>query len=193
MSEELAAIIRAISHLPEVARVEMLKETLRLGQVAAGELSRSVRSKLALDPTGRLARSFLVTAEDKGGVVSSTAASGLAYAAIQDQGGTIRAKSKKLAIPIRGKPGAPRRGQGPRDFGRPLFFIPSMGGRAPLLAEHVGKRRKVVPRYVLKTSVRINGTHYLEDASNRFIEETNKTAELMGAGLQLMAIGVGNG
>lgn len=105
MSEELAAIIRAISHLPEVARVEMLKETLRLGQVAAGEVSRSVRSKLALDPTGRLARSFLVTAEDKGDIVSSTAASGLPYAAIHDQGGTIRAKKKYLAIPIGGKPG----------------------------------------------------------------------------------------
>lgn len=190
MSEELAAIIRSISHLPEVARVEMLKETLRLGQVAAGELSRSVRSKLALDPTGRLARSFLVTAEDKGGVVSSTAASGLAYAAIQDQGGTIRAKKKFLAIPIRGKPGAPRRGQGPRDFGRELFFVRTAKGG--MLMEP-RKRGKPVPRYVLRASVRLPGVGYLEDAARRFIEDVNGAAEEIGTGLQMSAVGVGNG
>lgn len=190
MSEDLAAIIRAISHLPEVARVEMLKETLRLGQVAAGELSRSVRSKLALDPTGRLARSFLVTAEDKGGVVSSTAASGLPYAAIQDQGGTIRAKKKYLAIPIRGKPGAPRRGQGPRDFGRELYFVRTAKGG--LLMEP-RKRGKPVPRYVLRASVRLSGVGYLEDAAKRLMEETNRTAEEIGSGLQLVAIGGPNG
>ena len=41
MSEELSAIIRSISHLPEVARVEMLKETLRM--------ARSLQQRIQLD------------------------------------------------------------------------------------------------------------------------------------------------
>lgn len=55
------------------------------------------------------------------------------------------------------------------------------------------KRGKPVPRYALRASVRLSGVGYLEDAAKRLMEETNRTAEEIGSGLQLVAIGVPNG
>lgn len=187
---DLDDVIAAIAELPEAARVELVKAALRLAQYAAGELSRESMARLAKDPTGRLARSFLARVVE-GDVITAEAYSAMPYAAIQDRGGVIRAKKKMLAIPIRGA-GGPGRGQGPRDFNRPLFPIRARSG-AVLLMERIGKgkRARMVPRYLLKQSVRIPGVGYLDAAAKTLLEQVGITAEQVADKLALQVVASG--
>jgi hypothetical protein len=189
---DLDDVIAAIAELPEAARVELVKAALRLAQYAAGELSRESMARLAKDPTGRLARSFLARVVE-GDTITAEAYSSMPYAAIHDRGGEIKAKrTKYLAIPIRKGAGKPGRGQGPRDFNRPLFPVRARSG-AMLLMERVGKgkRQKMVPRYLLKQSVRIPGVGYLDAAAKTLLEQVGITAERVADKLALQVVSSG--
>lgn len=88
-------------------------------------------------------------------------------AGILSTGGTIRAvRARYLAIPV---PGTGDRK--PRSYGNALRFI--RGRRGPMLAEIVAGR--VCPRFAMRESIRIQGTHYLErgaDAADRAAKES---------------------
>lgn len=189
---DLDDVIAAIAALPEAARLEMVKSALRLAQYGAGELTRESMSRLTKDPTGRLARSFLARVVE-GDEIVAEAYSNMKYAAIQNSGGTIRAKGKALAIPLKG-PGGPRRGQGPREFGRELFPMRARSG-SMLLAERIGKgkRAKVVPRYLLRQSVQIPGVGYLDAAAKRLLEQAGIAAEQIADRAALTIMEAGNG
>lgn len=141
--------------------------TLRAAEEVAGNVRREVIKRLAKDPTGNLARSFRPSLVQKSkrkmvaGVFSD-----VVYAEIQDQGGTIFPKKKKLAVPL---PGAPvPRGKWPRDFARgELFRMGSVLAKAR-------KRGKAIPMFALVSSVRIRGVQYIDAAilaSNQGVEK----------------------
>lgn len=192
-TSELDGVIRSLEGLPEAIRLDMVKTALRLAQRGAGELTREVMSRLTKDPTGRLARSFLARVVE-GDTITAEAYSDTVYAAIQNRGGTIRPiKAKALAIPLKGS-GGPRRGQGPREFGRPLFPIRARSG-SMLLVERIGKgkRAKIVPRYLLKQSVRIPGVGYLDAAAKTLLEQAGIAAEQIADRVALTVMEAGNG
>ena len=157
----LDALSRAVT--PAVARA-----VLRAAQAASGELSLASMEALTKRPTGSLARSFDVEVTGKGGQISAGAFSRLPYAAIQDSGGTIRAKRRKyLAIPLDGIP----RGMGPRQYPTPLEFRPSRKGGG-VLVDASGKAR-----YALKRQVRIRGTGYVRTALDRLEAQMGDIAD----------------
>lgn len=125
-----------------------------------------IKHRLNKDPTGALMRSvqtrFLVN-ESKPSLSVAVAGSKLVYAAIQDQGGEVRAKRKFLAIPVN-LPAASR-GKWPRDWPRgALQLIRARRGKF-LLAERDGEN--LIVRYVLQRSVRVKGTGYVAAAFER--------------------------
>ena len=141
------------------------RAVLRAGQEAAGELSEAVIDLLTKRPTGSLARSFEV-AFYAGSTPRAEAVSRLPYAAIQDQGGPIRARrTKYLAIPLDGVP----RGMRPREFGTPLAFVPSKRGGG-VLVEKLANGRKGRARFALKKQVTITGVGYVRVAVDRLEE-----------------------
>ena len=126
----------------------------RMGLVVVGELSVAVVETLTKNPTGALARSFKHELRGGSGTPELVVGSPQPYAEIQDTGGTIYPKrARRLAVPL---PGVPR-GMGPREWPTPLVLI-----KGRVLAETRGKR--VIPRFVLKQSVTIPGTRYVEKA-----------------------------
>jgi len=100
-----------------------------------------------------------------------------AYAKIQEEGGTVRAKpGKALAIPLdaaKTSGGRPRYPLGPRDpklaAHYPATFIKKSPGKAPVIygikvVAGGGKRRgKLVPLFALVKSVRIIPTNWLSE------------------------------
>ena len=137
---------------------------LRTAQDLEGAISLEVRERLTKRPRGALARSWRSTLTERDGELVARVASALPYAAIQDQGGTIRPRRGRwLAIPVEG-PGGPRVGQGPRQFGRPLRYVPTARGASLVETRGTGKRAKTITRYVLRRSVTLTGVGYLDAA-----------------------------
>ena len=136
---------------------------LRTAQDLEGAISNEVKERLTKRPRGALARSWRSTLTERDGELVARVASALPYAAIQDQGGTIRPKRKYLAVPIN-LPGGPRPGQGPRQFGRPLRYVPTARGASLVETRGTGKRAKTITRYVLRRSVTLTGVGYLDAA-----------------------------
>lgn len=115
---------------------------------------------------GRLRSSFGIGDKDNRFIVRKVGqgilgiiGSNVKYAAIQERGGIIKAKSgRALAIPVHPLAKAKT---GPRDFGDTLTLIPRKG-RPPLLVKKVGgaaKRFEIM--YVLKKSVKIPAHFYM--------------------------------
>lgn len=116
--------------------------------------------RFAKDPTPKLRDSFEIVVEksDVFGITGIAVRSELPYAAIQDRGGTVRAKNPSgfLTIPIH--PDAKRKRA--RDF--PGIFRP--GGKR-FLAVREGKDLK--PLFALKESVVLPAQHYLDKALSK--------------------------
>ena len=158
--------------IPEALTPELSKAVLKAANIAGGEIVLAVRDTTAGSgtTTGALARSVLPAhfVEAPKGSVAAAADSDLIYAKIQDQGGTIHAKSvKNLAIPLTKE----ARGLWPRD--RPageLVFRKSKKGAALLVSATTGE-----PQYVLKPSVTLKGKGYIakaREASEELVIET---------------------
>lgn len=151
--------------LPE----ELKQGSLRAAQHVSAVLQREIRSQFK-PGTAKLARSFkpsLLT-ELSGKRFGAGSFSDLVYAGIQDEGGVIRAKGKKLAIPL---PFAKvPRGKGPRDYST-LKLIPRRGKNS-LLARVTGKgkKRKIKPLFVLVDQVKIHGTYYIDRSAEEATE-----------------------
>jgi len=175
----------------ELARIQkQLAKSVRDGVIkasefAAGELRRSIKAKLKTR-TGGLQRSFkatlLVDSKDrvKGGAFSDSV-----YARIQDEGGTIRPKTRKaLAVPISQK-AKTTVGLWPRHWAAgQLRYVPRPG-KAPLLVEDHGRFKKIrgsrsgasefehtksIIHYVLMRSVTIRAHNYVEHARANVIK-----------------------
>jgi len=148
---------------------EMTEESVKLmmqaAELAAGEIRLEAFDAF---PEGRggLGRSFKATMlQSERGSLRSGALSDLVYARIQDKGGTITPRRRKaLAVPV--SPVAKKMrnhgysaGDWPRDK---LAMVWPKGKRYGLLVE--ARRRKTIVHYVLKKSVKLPATHYIDKA-----------------------------
>lgn len=146
--------------------------------------------------TGTFARSFLPATflGYHGKDVRAGALSDLPYAEIQNDGGTIKPTSGKyLAVPLTSK----ARKMWPRDWPKDaLQFIKSANGNALLaqMQKRKSKKKKtiatigllavkkvttttidkLVPQYVLKQSVVIKATHYLNTAERKSVKRVDE-------------------
>jgi hypothetical protein len=97
------------------------------------------------------------------GAITAVVESSLAYAEIQDSGGTVEPKTvKKLAIPIN----APL-GKWPRHFGREQLKLIPRPGRNSLLVQPIGKNGKFEIMFVLVPRVSIVGRKYASSAAKK--------------------------
>lgn len=152
------------------------KGLLRAAEFVVGEIRKQVIS--TFNPsTGALARSYKAQLLRSGNTVVAGALSDSVYAGIQDRGGTINAKGKKLAVPVGAGRSLPV-GTGPRDVPG-LVLIPRPSGNA-LLAK-VRSDGKLDVYFVLKDSVTLKGEHYLEAAAK---ESADDVTEILSEELQ---------
>ncbi len=161
-SKGAVAAINAIAQdLPKALITGLLKATYHVENKVKSE----VYEKFPDGRTGALARSFKpVFLGRDGNVISAAVQSDLVYARIQEEGGTITAKGKYLAVPISDRIPV---GKWPRHFGAgELVRIQKRGGN-PILAKITGK--KITPMFVLKSSVHLRGRKYLESAEKRAV------------------------
>lgn len=135
---------------PTAARAVLKAATFAGGVIATKGMA------LFQDTKGSLPRSFLparyVTSE---GGIAAGALSDLPHADIQNKGGVIKGKGKKLAIPLT----AAAKHKWPRDWGKDLFVAKSKKGNVLLFDKATG-----TPQYALKDSVTIPGTGYIDEA-----------------------------
>jgi hypothetical protein len=129
--------------------------------------------------TGMLRRSVKGWMISSGGTivvaVGVTKGPATAYARIHEEGGVIRGKGKRLAVPLpaaRTRTGKPRFPGGPREAARkyPDLFLLKRPGRPPLLCRPLrvagrkgGKVKGLEPLFVLLSSVRIPARHWLSE------------------------------
>ncbi len=144
---------------------------LQIAQTAQGELSQAVMELLTKDPTGALSRSFEVSFEDTGDGFSAGAFTRSPYGQIQNEGGTVHAKKKYLAIPTDGVP----RGMRPREYGAKLIFLKSKRGGG-VLAEDMGNGQLKV-RFILKPEVTIDGANYVGRALTQLEPQMDEIAD----------------
>jgi hypothetical protein len=165
-SAELEA---AAKRLPAALR----KGVLRLAQASTGEIRSQIYSTFK-GRTGGLAKSFReVFIKQTAIEVSARSFSDLVYAKIQDEGGTIHAKRKWLAIPIGRK--VPL-GKWPRDYGRGELILVGKEGLGLVLARIIGKgkKAKVDPLFALRRSVTLTGRGYVEKARGEVAKVADK-------------------
>ncbi len=175
----------------EIERLEAMPARLAQGvetgmrravNVAAGiVVKRSLSGGVLKRRTGALARSVKGRTEGSGfnivGLVGVTKGPAARYAAILQDGGVIRMKSKRLAIPVGAAltpTGRPRYPGGPRTV--PGLVLIKRPGRAPLLARPLGGGQIEV-LFVLKTSVRIPGYHWLSKGMEAAVELVTRTIQ----------------
>lgn len=144
---------------------EMPRRVLEAAQHVTGEIRTAIFATVTSKgrKTGALARSFRETfLGHDGDTVSAASHSDLAYARIQDEGGTINPSSvSKLAVPI-GKNIAI--GKWPRHFGKgELVLIKSKAGNS-ILAK-ISKTGRISPQFVLVDSVTLRAKNYLAKAA----------------------------
>lgn len=163
---------RVFDHLgAELAKKELTQLSLGAAQLYAGALRRSIVRLLKKDPTGTTARSVRVELVTKtGDEITAIAAAHTPYANIQDQGGTIEAKDKLLAVPWDIVP----RGKGPRDYAPNFLKAVPRPGKPTLLVEN-RKRRKgekiPTPYFTLKERIVIEGVHFVDAADEESAAE----------------------
>lgn len=153
-------------------RAAAVKGVIKGAEHVAGQVRREVLSSMR-GRTGALARSW--TSRFVGESAADARAEAYSegeYARIQDEGGTIRPKTRRnLAVPI----GAGRNlpvGKWPRDFAPGELTLILRKGRAPLLAKvsYRGKGDKrhetrITPLFILLRSVTLEGQHYTDRAA----------------------------
>lgn len=142
---------------------DMAKACLRAANHAGGIIAEEAISRMG--GTSALARSFLparmVSVDKK---IGAGALSDLPYADIQNRGGTVYSSRPggNLAVPLTSK----AKGMWPRDWGKgQLVAITSKAKNRLLVTVSSGK--KITPQYVLKESVSIHGSGYLDAATER--------------------------
>jgi hypothetical protein len=144
---------------------------LAASEVVAGQIRREISawtSNTEERKTGALARSFVgKMSKNESRQIVVGVYSRLPYARIHNLGGVIRAKGKKLAIPLTQQA---RRRRASR-FPGPMFLL-KRPGRPPILMslKGPGKRKhgpsNATPQYVLLSSVRIKPKYYLTKAAD---------------------------
>ena len=147
------------------------------------ELKKSARNmkKIYWRKTGLLARSVAGRVEKRDNGLSFVIGSGVyaqqaPYAVIQDQGGTIRAKNKKLTIPFEGVKGWAREYDG--------FFIKSKKTGATIMMEKSTKR----PLFTLKDEVKIPASRWfsavIEKQKKKLFEKLNAEGLIRDVGIE---------
>lgn len=150
-----------IAKVGRAVETDLANLALKAARAFEGPLRREIMTRLAQSPTGALSRSVRSVLVEKGGnIAGAIAGTDTVYAEIQDEGGTIHAKDRRLAVPLRRVPNPPPKGKWPRDWSPtdPLFLLPRPG-RDPLLVSPTKG-----PQYVLKTSVTLQGVGYRDAA-----------------------------
>lgn len=157
--EQVKALLEEIGEDVEKRLIDIL---LRGASIVEGSIREEVVRSLTKRPTGSLARSFKAKVTETGKSPEVGVYSNLPYADIQDEGGTIRAGFRKLAVPLtdRARRSWPR--EWPKDQ---LFGFKSKRGNF-ILAERMRSGR-LKPHYVLKDHVTIKGAGYIKRAAER--------------------------
>lgn len=160
---------------------EAPRALLLAAEHAAGEVRRTAQAlNSSGSARGGLARSFKASFNSvQGDTLSAGAYSDLPYADIQNRGGRIKAKKRKLAVPVKG---VARAGKWPRDY--PKGFLFRVGNLLVHKTENTkaGKYRKgtlfgLKIYFVLRSSVKIEPTGYIDFASE---SAEPKIVEIMG-------------
>ena len=95
--------------LPQTLAARLAREVERLGGVLRDRVERKLSGEVLQRRSGRLAASIAVTVEPTGAGATATVSSDAPYAAIQEYGGTIPARTivpqsaRALAFPWRGR------------------------------------------------------------------------------------------
>lgn len=170
----LQEIIRGLA--PDI----LIKEIFALFEKAGARMAAHIiATKLSGDPlkrrTGSLARSVVGGAIMRGNLptirVGIFRGPSLAYAAMQEYGGTILPKNAKaLALPVNDAltPAGVARYPSPRNYPSPLRFVPWKGAKAIGALYDADQLRRakqnwaaVRPLWILMSSVDMPGKHYL--------------------------------
>lgn len=139
-------------------------ESVRILKRSAAEQQRSGQGR----KTGNLARNIDMEHRAAGEVLSVVVGTGVGntksvvYARIQDEGGTIRKKDKRLTIPL-------GQTQGRISDYPDGFFVRSIAGNL-LYCQRVGKTGKLKPLFVLKDEVRLPPTFWFSGPMRRRVE-----------------------
>lgn len=166
LAELRQRVERAATHVQAAVATEARAASLH----AEARAKRLATERLRVR-TGRLRGSIRGSseAEGDGAILVRLRAGGdpsLPYAAIQEFGGTIRARKRFLAIPT----GAAKTAAGVSRYASPrdvagLRFVPLRGGSRGMLVRETGGRQEVM--YWLVPSVTIRGKRYLGDAMDQ--------------------------
>jgi hypothetical protein len=155
----------AVNKLSQRLGLAMVDGTLEAAQHIDGCIKKTINEMFPKSRTGDMMRSYSAQfVEEKNGSISAGAFSDLAYARIQDEGGTLKPRDMKyLSIPMRKLPV----GKWPRHFAKgALTLIKSKAGNL-LLVKFVGKLKKKFDVYfLLRKSVTLKGKNYLDKAES---------------------------
>lgn len=185
MAETIDAQVTGIMRrLSDDAKRVLVRGVAKAAAYTAGEIATHLIDSGA--GPGPLSRSFRAEpiSIERGHVSAWARSIGSAevYAGIQNDGGTIRPKTRRhLAVPIKGAGIA--KGKWPRHFGAGELKLIPRRGRPSLLVAETGARKRVIrhskgrtikawargikPMFVLMPSVRIRPKHYLDAVSAR--------------------------
>ena len=168
------------THLDDWFAKHLLKEATRAGVL----IRKTAMMKLNKHPTGVLARSFLPPRflKTTSGDLAAAALSSVPYAGIHNVGGTVRPNEKKwLTIPIAAK----ARNRKATDF-TDAFFVQSRSRDTLFLMRPKSKKKnaKLELLYVLKKSIYLRPTKYI-DTANKFLAKETGRNTAVGIGIQI--------
>lgn len=172
------AVLKSVPKATKHALTQWATDTVMMLKKRAASMQKSGKGR----KTGLLARN--IGMESSVGEVAYKIVIGtgvgrtqsVKYASIQDAGGTIKAKKKKLTIPLGSTKGLIRNFPGG-------FFFKSKAGNL-LYAQRVGKgkRARIKPLFVLKDQVTLPATHWFSgtaDARGKDLAEVMKPAHVL--------------
>ena len=163
-----------VKNIPRAARkiaTRWAAESVEILKRSAASLQRSGKGRHSANLSKNIAMETRLAGEDLHVAVGTGVgpAKNVIYARIQDEGGTIRKKDKRLTIPLGQTEGRIANYQGG-------FWITSRAGNV-LYCQRIGKgpRAKIKPLFVLRDQVRLPATHWFSGPMRRQLEALDQT------------------
>lgn len=151
-----SAVMKSIPKATKHAITQWATDTVMMLKKSAASMKKSGQGR----KTGHLARNIGMESslgEEAYKIVLGTGVGrtqSVKYASIQDKGGTIKAKKKKLTIPLGSTKGRIK------NFPGGFFFTSNKGNLIYAVRVGKGKRAKIKPLFVLKDQVTLEATRW---------------------------------
>jgi len=163
-----------VKNIPRAARkiaTRWAAESVEILKRSAASLQRSGKGRHSANLSKNIAMETRLAGEDLHVAVGTGVgpAKNVIYARIQDEGGTIRKKDKRLTIPLGDTKGIIA------NF-PDGFFVESAAGNV-LYCQRVGKRGKLKPLFVLKDEVTLPPTYWFSGPMRRQREDLDRLLE----------------